>query len=374
MSEIYSWIVVATGAYMILFTLANIIYLRAVSGKSHSIEGPMVSVLIPARNEAERIGPALRLLEAQDYRNYEVVILDDNSEDDTWNLIRDYSENRSGFRGIKGKDLPENWKGKPFAMQQLSEAANGEILLFIDADMRPGPHFISWSVTNLLHHGVDFLSGYAKHTTGKKKEYLLFPVMYLATSFLLPLWLFRHSKTYMFSHAIGQYFCIRSQVLEKFGGFEPVKDKINEDIQMARYLKSQGCSQVFLDAKKHLSGNMYDSMEHAKMGIMRVVYEYFDNQIYPFVFMGLVMAAFLIIPIPLALAAVLSGSPLAFPLCLGVSLVIAAWSITMADRNLPWYVGLFYPFHFTWVIILSVHSIVLTRKGRGYTWKGRTIH
>jgi chlorobactene glucosyltransferase len=358
---------------MFLFTLANIIYLRSVSRKSTLTNGPAVSVLIPARNEAARIGPALSKLAEQDYLNFEVIVIDDNSDDDTWEIIRKYSEAHKNFRAIKGKVLPEGWKGKPFAMQQLSEAADGEILLFMDADMRPGPQLVSWTVTNLLHHRVDFLSGYARHTSPEKKEYFLFPVMYLATSFLLPLWLFRHSRTYMFSHAIGQYFCIYRAVLEQIGGFEPVRDKINEDIQLARYLKGKGFRQVFLDAKKHLSGNMYDSMEHARMGIMRVVYEYFDNQIYPFIFMGLVMITFLLLPIPLAITAAIMGSPLLVPLCLGIALVLAAWGITMVDRKLPWYIGFLYPVHFTWVIILSAHSIFLSRKGFGYMWKGRTV-
>jgi hypothetical protein len=114
-------------------------------------------------------------------------------------------------------------------------------------------------------------------------------------------------------------------------------------------------------------------MEHARMGIMRVVYEYFDNKIYPFIFMGLVMITFLLLPIPLAMTAAIHGSPLVFPLCLGIALVLAAWGITMIDRKLPWYIGFLYPVHFTWVIILSGHSIFRSRNGFGYTWKGRTV-
>jgi len=365
--------VVFTAAYTLLFTLTNIIYLHIVSRKPDCNDGPLVSVLIPARNEAERISPTLEGLAAQDYQNYEVIVLDDNSEDGTLEVVRELMKGDDRFRSIRGKELPRGWKGKPFAMQQLVEEAKGEILLFLDADMRPGKQLISWTVTNFNTHEVDFLSGYARHTSPDKIEYLLFPVMYLATSFLLPLWLFRHSKTYMFSHAIGQYFCVRSEVLKEVGGFNPVKDKINEDIQMARFLKGRGYCQVFLDAKNHLFGNMYDSMNHAKMGIMRVVYEYFDNQVYPFLFMGFVMISFLILPVPLAAAALLTGSPLSGILSLGVLLLLTSWGITMADRKLPWYTAFLYPVHFSWVLILSIRSIVLSKKGRGYVWKGRTV-
>jgi len=371
--KVYTWLVITTGAYTLLFTLTNIIYLKIISLKSSCTDGPLVSVLIPARNEAERIGPTLKGLAAQDYRNFEVIVLDDNSEDGTLEYVRSLTKEDDRFRVIKGLELPSDWKGKPFAMQQLNQAAEGEILLFLDADMRPEPQLVSWTVTNFNVHNVDFLSGYARHTSPEKMEFLLFPVMYLATSFLLPLWLFRHSKTYMFSHAIGQYFCVRSRVLENTNGFEPVKDKINEDIQMARYLKKKGYSQVFLDAKEYLSGNMYDSMSHAKMGIMRVVYEYFDNQIYPFLFMGFVMISFLLLPIPFFAVAALTGHALTKLLGLGVFLVLAAWGITMTDRKLPWYTAFLYPIHFGWVLLLSIHSIILSKKGMGYIWKGRTV-
>jgi hypothetical protein len=217
------------------------------------------------------------------------------------------------------------------------------------------------------------LSGYVRHTTPALSEYLLFPVMYLATSFLLPLWLFRHSKTYLFSHAIGQYFCVRTGVLRKIGGVSPVKDKINEDIQLARFLKSRGYSQVFLDARKHLEGNMYDSMKHARMGIMRVVYEYFDNKVYPFVVIGLVIVTLLLMPIPFCVLSILFGVGPALLLGIGISLVLAAWAITMTSRSIPWYVAFLYPVHFSWVIILSIHSIYLAKKGRGYQWKDRIV-
>ena len=370
---VLAWLAVTAGLYMLLFTAANILYLKITSRRLFTVDGPMVSVLIPARNEANRIGPALEGLRCQSYGNYEVIVLDDNSDDGTMELIRRAADGDPRFTAMKGADLPEGWKGKPYAMQQLAASARGEILLFIDADMTPGPNLVAWTVANMNYHGVDFLSGYPMHTSPEPAEYFLFPVMYLATSFLLPLWLFRTVKSYMFSHAIGQFFCIRASVLRSVGGFEPVKDKINEDIQMARKLKGEGFRQVFLDAKDHISGNMYDSMAHAKMGIMRVVYEYFDNLVYPFFFMGLVMVALLLAPIPLAIAGFAAGAEWAPVMAVGVALVFTAWLVTMIDRRMPWFIAFLYPVHFTWTLLLSIRSIILSRKGKGYQWKGRTV-
>lgn len=371
---VHAWLTIGMGIYMIVFTTINALYLMRVSRRKPKTTGPPVSVLIPARNEANRIIPALKGLSKQTYSDYEVIVLDDNSEDETWETIRYAAENDERFTALKGNSLPEGWKGKPYAMHQLADAARGEILLFIDADMTPGPDLISWTVANMEDHNVDFLSGYPRHTSPEPAEYFLFPVMYLATSFLLPLWLFNKLKTYMFAHAIGQFFCIRASVLDAVGGFEPVKNKINEDIQMARKLKGEGFRQVFLDAKDHISGNMYDSMNHAKMGIMRVIYEYFDNLVYPFVILGLVMAALIIIPIPLSIIGLAIGAEWAVPMALGVMLIFIAWLITMIDRKMPWFIAFLYPIHFTWAAILSFRSINLSKKGKGYQWKGRTVH
>ena len=371
--NILAWLSVVAGSYMLLFTLANIIYMRRVSGPGAPPSEVPVSVLIPARNESRRIAPTLEALKAQEYTDFEVIVLDDNSEDGTQQTVVRETEGDSRFRCVRGRPLLSDWKGKPFAMQQLITEARGEILIFIDADMRPEPDLIAWTVKKMDQHGVDFLSGYARHTTPERAEYLLFPVMYLATSFLLPLWLFRRVRSYMFSHAIGQFFVVRASVMESTGGFEPVKDKINEDIQMARHLKGRGFSQVFLDAKDHISGNMYDSMDHARMGVMRVVYEYFDNHVYPFLFMGLVMIATLLLPIPLfpVLMSAVPGTAWLFGL--NIVLVLSAWLVTMRNRRLPWYTALFYPIHFSWTIWLSIRSIVLSRRGKGYKWKGRIV-
>ena len=370
---IYAWLTVALGIYMLLFTLGNILYLLLINREPAAANGPRVSVLIPARNEADRITPAIEGLLKQDYQNFEVIVLDDNSEDDTRGVVEALISPDNRFRVISGCPLPDGWKGKPYAMQQLQSQADGDILIFSDADMKPEPDMVSWTVQNLEHHRVDFLSGYARHTAPEFKEYFLFPVMYLATSFLLPLWLFRHTKTYMFSHAIGQYFCIRSSVLRELGGFEPVKDKINEDIQMARYLKGKGYSQVFLDAKKRISGNMYDSLDHAKMGIMRVVYEYFDNQIYPFIFMGLVMVFLLLLPPLAAVYGILTQAAWTAVIGMGIGLTLLGWLCTMVNRRQPWYLAFFYPAHFFWALCLSVKSIYLSKRGWGYQWKGRTV-
>src|SRR5579862_3490291 len=102
---------------------------------------PFVSILIPARNEAQRIEPCLRGMLKQDYPHYEILVLDDRSCDRTFNLVQAYAKRNPSMRStssrrgpqlkvFRGKELPQGWIGKPWACQQLSRRAKGEWLFF----------------------------------------------------------------------------------------------------------------------------------------------------------------------------------------------------------------------------------------------------
>ncbi|MCX8126884.1 MAG: glycosyltransferase family 2 protein, partial [Dehalococcoidia bacterium] len=97
---------------------------------------PLVSILVPARNEEINIRACLECLRLQDYPNFEVLVLDDNSTDNTYASAMSIAELDQRFRVIAGLPLPEGWTGKAFACNQLARAASGEWLLFIDADTR----------------------------------------------------------------------------------------------------------------------------------------------------------------------------------------------------------------------------------------------
>src|ERR1700712_1268160 len=94
----------------------------------------LVSILIPVRNEEATIINLLRSIQKQDYDNYEVLVLDDNSTDNTYQICLDFAQHDTRFEVIKGKELPADWLGKNYACHQLSQKAKGEYLMFIDAD------------------------------------------------------------------------------------------------------------------------------------------------------------------------------------------------------------------------------------------------
>ena len=369
----YAFFLVVGGCWFVFIGTSNAIYFRISRRSKRWHDGPKISVLIPARNEERRIRPTLDAILEQDYADYEVIVIDDNSTDGTWSILEDYAAANPKMRILKGRPLPEGWKGKPYAMTQLAGEASGDIFVFLDADINPTPDFLSWTADRMRRHGTDSMSAYARHRARTVKEYIFFPLLYLVNFTFLPFWLIKRLKTPLISHAIGQLMVFRREAYEGLGGFEVVKDKIIEDIQMARAVKAAGYKHVFLDARKVLSGNMYDSWRHTVVGLKRSIYEYFDKKLYPLVIMTFFIAGFLVVPgflVPLSLALGWAETPW---ILAGNAGIFLGWAITVYDRRLPWYVPLFYPVQFLFILVLAWKGVYDDVSGQGFDWKDRKV-
>ena len=169
----------------------------------------MVSVLVPARDEERNIARCLDSLLAQTYTNYEIVVLDDQSTDRTWEILREYEQANPGkVRAVKGVPLSESgWCGKPHAMHQLSKHARGEYLLFTDADTIHGPESVAWAVTNMEWHKADCVSGFVLQEMDTLGEQCIVPATYIMSAMVLPLWLIAALKApgLSFRHRAGDH-------------------------------------------------------------------------------------------------------------------------------------------------------------------------
>jgi len=371
--DYYSLILLLAGIWFALLSVSNAIFFKISRRRARINHGPMISVLIPARNEEARIIPTLDRILNQDYLNYEIIIIDDNSTDGTWDILESYARENDSISILKGNILPEGWKGKPFAMTQLAEKAKGDLFVFLDADITPSPDFLSWVADRISRHKADSMSAYARHRAKTVKEYIFFPLIYMVNMTFLPFWLIKFSKQPLFSHAIGQLMVFRREAYEGVGGFAVVHDKILEDIQMGRAMKAAGYRHVFLDARKVLTGNMYDSWEHTVSGLKRSIYEYFDKKVYPLVIMTFFILAFLVLPAFLIPFSLIGGWVQAPWIIAGNLGIFIGWAITVYDRRLPWYVPFFYPVQFLFILVVAWKSYIDDVTGQGYNWKDRTV-
>ena len=127
--------------------------------------GPLVSVIIPARNEAVNIERCVRSILATEYRPFEVIVVDDRSSDTTADIVERLarsSEAEGRVRLVRGEELPEGWFGKPWAIVQGYRVARGDLLLFKDADTWHHAELLPRTVTVLTAERVDLVSVLAR--------------------------------------------------------------------------------------------------------------------------------------------------------------------------------------------------------------------
>lgn len=379
---LFCWIIVLLALYFFVLTLINMLWMKHETKKATLTTGPFISVLVPARDEEFHIIPCIESLMHQTYSNYEVLVLDDNSTDKTRELLDKmktvYPER---LRIFSGKTLPDGWRGKPFAMQQLCDQALGEYLLFTDADTIHSSFSLSLSVTNMLYHKVDFLSGYIKQQTKTIGEKMTIPLMYLLSFFILPLWVCKWGKSPILAAAIGQYICVKKDSFFSAGGFEQVKNCTTEDVYLARSMKEQGYKTVFLDLKDAAMCRMYTSWKSCVVGISKNIFDFLGKNNILLVFMFLGILIFLTIPpfltCGLTIIALFFGYiPIFILLSFWVSTAFmwAAWVIVFKSEKFNWLLSFMYPVFFVNLLYIAIISWTRSLNKKGHAWKGRIVH
>ena len=238
---------------------------------------PLVSVLIPARNEEKKIGSLLNDLFYQDYKNLEIIVYDDLSEDNTARVVSDHIKKDSRIRLIEGRPLPYGWLGKSHGCHQLSLAAKGNYLLFLDADVRVKSSLISSSLAHMHRYRLDLFSIFPKqemHTFGEK---ITVPVMNWILVGLLPLILTRISTRPSLSAANGQFMLFRAGVYHSSGFHKEVKEILAEDIEIFRISKKKGLRTHTVLSNVDITCRMYGSWSESLAGFSRNVPEFFGG-------------------------------------------------------------------------------------------------
>src|ERR1700733_9046838 len=144
--NLWLWVSICVSGILLIQFVINILLMPRLRPETAPAGTPRVSVLVPARNEALRIRTCLESLLQQNYPSLEIIVLDDEFQDATAEIVRalgfspDPGSNR---RILLGAPLPAGWTGKSWACHQLAEAAGGEYLLFTDADTVHQPEAIS---------------------------------------------------------------------------------------------------------------------------------------------------------------------------------------------------------------------------------------
>lgn len=230
---------------------------------------PPVTVLVAAKDEQDNIGHCLDSLQKLDYPNLEFIVIDDRSSDRTAEIVRARAADDSRLRLVQVRQLPDGWFGKPHAMQQGAAVAEGQWLLFVDADCRLSPGSVRAVVHHVLDQQGDMLSLWPSlklHSFGEK---LLMPVCgSLLAVYHRPEVANNPSSRTAFAN--GQFILIKRDVFRQIGGWQSVRSTLVEDIAFARHVKHSGYRALSEISRDIFSVRMYSHFRDAWRGWSRI--------------------------------------------------------------------------------------------------------
>ena len=344
---------------------------------------PMVSILVPARNEENHIEECVRSLIGQKYEHLEVLVLDDHSTDETPGIVQRIIDElplaqQGRLHLLRSEPLPGGWVGKNFACSQLTQHAQGDYLIFTDADAIHAPQMVS-SVLHGMHNlGVHFLTVHPSYMLRGMGERLAIPLLYLKVFTLLPLLLVRHSQQPILAVANGVLLCFQRSVYEEIGGHRAVKTSLLEDNALARKVKAAGYRMAYVDGQDLVSCYMYDSFAEVWIGFSRTFFAFYNYSLLAAMGMIILDLALFVVPPLLALVSLaVPFAPSTVSYLLG-SYMLAVWmrmllalACARSQRLTLMLLSLLHPLSILLECLFILNSIRWHYRKQGAIWKGR---
>jgi chlorobactene glucosyltransferase len=354
-----------------LIAVSNALLLRRIDRFAPTAQRPKVSVLVPARDEEETIEACVRSLLAQDYQDFEVVALDDGSQDRTAAVLAGLESDR--LRVLQGRPLPAGWNGKAWACQQLADTAQGDLLLFTDADTVFQSQALRLAVNAMEATQADLLTAVTGNRVLTLGEQLTVPFMPWSVLSLLPLAIARLlPRSVAFTAANGKFLLFRREVYAAVGGHGAVKNHATEDIAIAKAVRRLGYRWCLLDATLVVSARMYRGFSEAVAGFSKNLFALFNYRVLVALFVWGWLLTITWHPIVSVGAAIASGKALPVVPAATVVLTAGIWLLASSRFSLPWHLFLLGPAIVTVSAVVGIRAIVLALAGRA-CWKGRRL-
>jgi cellulose synthase/poly-beta-1,6-N-acetylglucosamine synthase-like glycosyltransferase len=346
---------------LILLTIAavNFVQIRTPKDTSELLES--VGVIVPMRNEGENIEGLVATLAAQE-GSFHFYLLDDNSEDQTYELLHRFTAGDSRFTVLKGAALDDKWIGKTWALQQLFEASKEEVLVSLDADVRLSNDALNKAVTTLHGARLDFVSPYPRQIAKSFAERLIQPLLQWSWLTTVPLRYAESSGQKSMAVANGQFFVVRRSALKSIGGYHNVKHAVIDDVFLARELIKSGLSGTVINGSAIAETHMYNSWNEIEAGYGKSLNKAFGSiagAVFVMVFLFMTSIAPLIVG--------LLGNAFGW---LGFAAIVGTRVLSAIKSRGNVLDSVLHPISVVALIYLIVYSYLM----RGsIQWKGRTV-
>lgn len=322
-----------------------------------------VAVLLPVRNESTNIVELIDSLKAQTgISDLKFYFLDDNSDDETLELLKREVAGDKRFSISSGQQLPEDWLGKPWALEQLRNQAKADFIVNIDADVRLAPKAICATINLLNDKELDFVSPYPKQIAKSFSERLIQPLLQWSWLSTVPLRIAEKSGKPALAVANGQFFVVRESALSAVSGYSASKSAVLDDLELARTLLRNGFKGCVAEGSNIATCHMYNSWAEVKAGYGKSLWAAFGSK-----FGSLIAITFLFLTGILPLFAAIAGQTAGF---YALEFVIISRIITARLSRGRFLDSFLHPIS----ALILIYLIIYSWSARGKVkWKGRTL-
>jgi chlorobactene glucosyltransferase len=350
----------------------------SLTGFPPETDGPPLSVIVPARNEARVIETVVRTVLASAYPRLELIVVDDRSTDATAGIVERIAREDGRLRLLRGAELPAGWYGKPWACVQGARAATGDLLLFTDADTRHTPELIPRAVAALLARRDGLVTVAPLQRCVSFWERVVMPQVWLLLGVRYHPLAVNRARRPRDVIANGQFILTTRAAYDAVGTHEVVRHEVAEDLALAQAYHARGRRVFFVFAFDLMETRMYENLPHIVEGWSKNLYlggrrsfpdEPLLRALVPLALAG-TMVFWLVPPVLLLLSlAGLASAALTAPAALAAAISAAFWMAVCADMRIPPPYGLAYPAGAAVVLYIVARST--WRGARQVEWKGR---
>ncbi|MCX6005050.1 MAG: glycosyltransferase [Chloroflexi bacterium] len=368
-------VIILVLTWYLIVSLTNLRYLRRLHSYPPVKHFPRFSVLVPARNEEDNIGKCVNTLLAQDYPDFQVMVLDDNSTDRTWEILQEIADKDKRLTILKGKPLPDDWLGKHWACHQLAQASDGELLLFVDADTWHQPDMLRCAVAALVGENAALISALPRQIIVTWSEILSIPAFYLGMLSGVPLGLTRLQRNPLLFSVLGQFLLFKRSTYEAVGGYASVRQNIVDDIAIGRKVHSMGMVYRLLDGNDQVLCRMYRNFDQLWKGLTKSTFASFNFDPFFLVFMWTVVLAIFVEPwIMLGIGLAQPALPFEIKVeaAMGIFLSLLLFTVSNHRFHFPLYLIFLSPISALFMTAVAFSSMVLTMQGKA-KWKDRSM-
>ena len=362
---LFSYILLITWVLTLVRTILNLVTTPPLRTRMPRAF-PLVSAIVPARDEERMVERTVRALLGQTYPALEVIVVNDRSVDATAAILEHVRREDPRLIVVTGEEPPPGWLGKPWALHEGSRRANGELLLFLDADVIYHPDAVAAAVAEIEENGSDLVALLPHIDMHGFWEHVVMPNLAFSLFALLPIWLANRTRIALLAVGGGPGNLVRRAGYDAAGGHTALKDAVVDDVALARLIRRSGRRTVAVSAEKYVRVRMYHGLREMVEGFTKNAFAVFGyNYFVAFAFFAIAVV-FHILPYALAL----TGSAIALAtiglIALTRVILFARLGYRMDNALLahPLMVG-------SWCWIL-VRSVWVTGIRRRLHWRGRT--